>query len=140
VKKSQPEGWLFSAGTMKNYFFIASLAPSTAPLAAAPATSLALSAIAGAAAGAAAGSSSSRSGSGGGGASSGSTSHAGHTAHAGHASLCISGLGSFGGGLRGFDLRRLDGLRGFLLAASGKANREEGGNEDGVLHLYFLYR
>jgi hypothetical protein len=138
VKKSQPEGWLFSAGTMKNYFFIASLAPSTAPLAAAPATSLALSAIAGAAAGAAAGQQQPEQRRGG--ASSGSTSHAGHTAHAGHASLCISGLGSFGGGLRGFDLRRLDGLRGFLLAASGKANREEGGNEDGVLHLYFLYR
>jgi hypothetical protein len=53
-----------------------------------------------------------------------------HAAHAGHASLRISGLGSFGGGLRRFSLGRLGGLRGFLLAASGEAKREEGGNEE----------
>ncbi|MBK7017570.1 MAG: hypothetical protein IPH39_18930 [Sulfuritalea sp.] len=59
------------------------------------------------------------------------TSHAGHASHAG---LRVGGLRRFSGGLGRFDLGRLGGLRGLLLAAGGEGNGQEGGYEERVLH------
>jgi hypothetical protein len=76
----------------------------------------------------------SRRGSRGGGSS--STSGSGGSSSAGSgSSSSVSGLRSLGGGLRRFNLGRLDGLRSFGLATSGHSQCEEGGYEERLFHF-----